>query len=82
MKLYIWRHNRRFHSYSMIDEPCVHHDLYTDAIAIVMAESQEQTFEMLQSQAKGWRIEDLKLLHPKVIELTEPQVLFTGIWGN
>ncbi len=35
MKLYVWRHNKTYHSHSMIQEPCVNNEFYLDAIAVV-----------------------------------------------
>ena len=37
MNLYIWRHNKTYHSHSMINEPCVVNEFYLDALAIVEA---------------------------------------------
>ncbi|MDD2422255.1 MAG: hypothetical protein PHC60_03095 [Heliobacteriaceae bacterium] len=82
MKLFIWRHNRRFHSYSMIDEPCVVPDLYTDAVAVVLAETEEQALAILAAREPRWRVADLKRLQPRVIDLTTPGVLFTFVGGN
>lgn len=82
MKLYIWRHNKRFHSYSMMDEPCIHHGLYTDAVAVVLAGSKDQALRLLEEDSKDWCLEDLKLLEPTVVELERPQVLYTHISGN
>ena len=39
MNLYIWRHNKTYHSHSMINEPCVVNEFYLDALAIVEAET-------------------------------------------
>ncbi|MTI86223.1 MAG: hypothetical protein FH756_20595 [Firmicutes bacterium] len=82
MKIYIWRHNRRFHSYSMMDEPCIHHGMYTDAVAVVMAESQEEALKLLAEESREWCIEDIRQLTPTVIDLDRPQVLHTYISGN
>ncbi len=82
MKLYIWRHNRRFHSYSMMDEPCINHAMYTDAVAVVMAESEEQALKLLAKESGDWCIEDLKQLRPVVMELDSPKVLYTYVCGN
>jgi hypothetical protein len=82
MKLYLWRHNRKFHSYSMIEEPVVHQDFYTSAIAVIMAESLEQALELLQAQDTGWRIEDLRLLTPLILECTEPGVVYQAVYGS
>ena len=82
MKLYLWRHNRKFHSYSMIEEPVVHQDFYTSAIAVIMAESLEQALELLQAQDSGWRIADLRLLTPLILECTEPSVVYQAVYGS
>lgn len=81
MKLYIWRHNRKFHSYSMIDEPCVHQDFYTNAVAAVLAESREEAYELLEKQNSGWQIADLRELEPQVIDCNRPGVVFEKIQG-
>ena len=57
MKLYVWRHNKTYHSHSMIQEPCVNTEFYLDAIAIVAAESLEEALKLLEEQHKGWRTE-------------------------
>ena len=54
MQIYVWRHNKKFHSYSMIDEPSVNNNFYLDAIAIVLAESQEEALTLLQQKEQGW----------------------------
>lgn len=28
MNIYVWRHNKTYHSHSMIDEPCVNSEFY------------------------------------------------------
>lgn len=33
MKVYVWRHNKTYHSHSMINEPCVQNHFYLDALA-------------------------------------------------
>ena len=79
MNLYLWRHNRKFHSWSMINEPCVHQALYTDAIAMIAAESVDQALDLLSATAEGWLIEELRKLQPRVFPLNSPTVLFTEI---
>lgn len=80
MKIYVWRHNREFHSYSMINEPCVHQDLYRDAVAVVLARDEKEALELL-SRRDGWRADDLRRLPPKVYDADEAAVLFTDIRG-
>jgi len=47
MKVFVWRHNRKFHSWSMINEPNVHQDLYTDAITVVVATTVDEALDIL-----------------------------------
>ena len=79
MNLYLWRHNRKFHSWSMINEPCVHQALYTDVSAMIAAESVDQALELLATTSEGWLIEELRKLPPRVFPLSSPAVLFTDI---
>lgn len=79
MKLYVWRHNRKFHSWSMMNEPCVQQALYTDAIAVVAAASAEAALAMLAAANDGWRIDDLRRLEPQEYDLTTPAILFTDV---
>ena len=79
MNLYIWRHNRKFHSWSMLGEPCVHQSLYTDAIAIAAADSPEQALELLADTEEGWLVEELRRLTPIILPLDKPALLFTDI---
>lgn len=82
MNLYVWRHNRKFHSWSMFTEPCVHQSLYTDALAAVVAESPEQALELLAASEDGWLVEELRRLAPRVIPLETPAVAFTAVHGD
>lgn len=81
MKLFIWQHNRKYHSWSMISEPCVHHNLYTKAVVMVAAETEEQALALV-SQKEGWRVEDLKLITPRVLPLTEPTLVWEELQGE
>lgn len=81
MKLFIWRHNRKFHSYSMINEPNVHQDLYTDAVLIIAAETVEAAYELAAGQGHGWRVEELRRLEPKIVDCDREGLLFEDIRG-
>lgn len=81
MKVFVWRHNRKFHSWSMINEPNVHQDFYTDAFAVVAAETVEEALLLLAEQ-RGWIAEELKRLEPQVYELEAAKVLLQVIQGN
>lgn len=79
MQLYIWRHNRKFHSWSMFNEPCVHQSMYTDALAIIVAESQEQALQLLKESEQGWLLEELERITPTVLPLNCPAVAFSEV---
>lgn len=81
MNVYFWRHNRTYHSHSMIQEPCVQQEFYLDAIAVVMADNVEQALQKLAERNEGWRIEDLRSLEPQVYSMEEAKVIFTDIRG-
>ncbi len=59
MNLYIWRHNKTYHSHSMINEPCVVNEFYLDALAIVEAETLDDALKLLEERnvqkAGGWK---------------------------
>ena len=55
MNLYIWRHNKTYHSHSMINEPCVVNEFYLDALAIVEAETLDDALKLLEERNEGWR---------------------------
>ena len=80
VNVYVWRHNRTFHSYSMMNEPCVHQDFYCDAVAVVLARDAEEALQLLEKRG-GWRTEDLKRLEPAVYSAGEPAVLFADTRG-
>ena len=76
MKAYIWHHNRKFHSYSMISEPCINNNLYQEAILIVAANNLKEAIEIAVTQNEGWRMEDLEVLTPEILELDQASVIF------
>ena len=82
MKLYVWRHNKTYHSHSMIQEPCVNTEFYLDALAMVAANSLDEALELLAAQQKGWRTDDLRELEPKVYDLDKAQIIFTELRGS
>ena len=79
MQIYVWRHNKKFHSYSMIDEPSVNNNFYVDAVAIVLAETISEALVLLQQQNQGWCIEDLEKIPHQVYKLDEAKILFTDL---
>lgn len=65
----------------MIDEPNVHQDLYTDAIAVVVAETVEEALEVLVKE-RGWVLEELRRIEPQVYDLEKAQVLLQVVQGS
>ena len=82
MNLYVWQHFKKFHSYSMIDEPIVNNEFYTRAVAVVLADSQEEAIKLLVERNEGWQAEDLALVAPKVYPTDRAVVAFTDLNGN
>lgn len=80
VRIYVWRHNRRLHSWSMFDEPNINQAMYTDAVAVVLAESVEQARQLLAQQG-GWVAEELKRLPPQELPIDCPQVVFADVRG-
>lgn len=81
MKVFVWRHNRKFHSWSMMNEPNVHQEFYTDAIAVVVAETVDEALATLAKE-RGWVPEELKRLEPQVYELDQSKVLLQVVQGD
>lgn len=81
MKVFVWRHNRKFNSWSMLNEPNVHQDFYTDAIAVVVAATVDEALAVLAKE-RGWVSEELKRLEPQVYDLDKPQVLLQVVQGS
>lgn len=81
MNIYLWRHNKTYHSYSMIDEPCLNNEFYLDALAIVAADSLDEALAKLAEQNAGWRIEDLRALPCQVFPGDKAGVIFTELRG-
>lgn len=82
MNVYVWRHNKTFHSHSMIDEPCVNNGFYLDAIAIVLAENMDEALAQLAKQNAGWRIADLRMLPCTIYPVDKAVVLFSELRGS
>ncbi len=82
MKIYVWRHNKTYHSHSMIEEPCVNNEFYLDALAIVVAPDKEAALTKLAEQQRGWRIDDLRELPCQVYDAAEAGVIFSELRGQ
>ena len=82
MKLFIWRHNRKFHSYSMINEPVVNQAFYTEVIAAVIADNRHRALELLAERRNGWLIEELQRLEPEIFDIGQEAVVLEEIRGS
>jgi hypothetical protein len=82
MQIYLWRHNRRLHSWSMLSEPVVHQDFYTDAVAVVQAASEDEALALLAARHPAWLVEELRRLRPQVFAAATPAVIFADIRGE
>ncbi len=81
MNVYVWRHNKTYHSHSMIEEPCINSEFYLDAIAVVIAENLDEAVQQLAAARQGWRPEDLKALPCQVYPASQAAVVFTELRG-
>lgn len=81
MKVFVWRHNRKFNSWSMMNEPNVHQDLYTDAIAVVVAATVDEALAVLAKEG-GWVLEELRRIEPQVYDLDKPKVILQVVQGS
>lgn len=78
MHLYIWRHSKRFSSWSMLDEPHIHKENYLQAEVAVLAPSKTEALRLL-AQAGQWNVEDLERIEPETISLNEPRIAVSHV---
>lgn len=74
MQIFVWRHSKRFSSWSMLDEPHIHQENYLQAEVVVLAASRTEALALLQRQG-SWNVEDLQRIEPEVIPLDEARIL-------
>ncbi len=74
MNIYVWRHYKRFSSWSMFDEPQIHKDNYMMAEVAVLAESMEEALGIL-GRDENWNLEEIKRIQPKVIPVDKPAII-------
>jgi hypothetical protein len=78
MHLYIWRHSKRFSSWSMLDEPHIHKENYLQAEAVVLAPSKADAL-LLLARAGQWNIEELERIEPEILPLDEPRIVVSHV---
>ena len=81
MNIYLWRHNKTYHSHSMIDEPCLNNEFYLDALAIVVAHDLEEALAKLAEQNAGWRI-DYFLVSNRVAQSITSTPIYSEVTGS
>jgi hypothetical protein len=78
MHLYIWRHSKRFSSWSMLEEPHIHKENYLQAEAVVLAPTKAEALRLL-GQGGQWNIEDLERIEPEILSLDEPRIVASHV---
>ncbi len=78
MNVYIFRHSKKFSSWSMMDEPHICSGNYITAEVSVLAESVEQALALL-AEDKRWDMEELKKIEPETVPLDRPSIIGSSI---
>ncbi len=74
MNIFIWRHSKKFSSWSMFDEPHIYADNYMQAEVVVLANSKDEAMNLLSKDDK-WNIDELKRIQPITVSLERPCVV-------
>ena len=74
MQIFVWRHSKRFSSWSMLDEPHIHKENYLEAHVTVLAESKAEALQLLDRNG-NWNIEELQRIEPEVIPLDGARIV-------
>ena len=74
MNIFIWRHSKKFSSWSMFNEPHIYRDNYMEAEVVVLANSREEALDLLMEDDK-WDIAELKRIQPITVPLDQPSVI-------
>ncbi len=78
MQLFVWRHSKRFSSWSMLDEPQIHRDNYLQADVTVLASSKDEALAIL-ARNEAWNVEELLRIEPEVIDLDAPRIVISHV---
>ena len=78
MHLFIWRHSKRFSSWSMLDEPHIHKENYLQADVTVLAPSKTEALTLLARNG-NWNVEELQRIEPEVIPLEESRIVISHV---
>jgi hypothetical protein len=75
MNIYIWRHSKKFSSWSMFNEPHIFKDNYMQAEVVVLAYSKEEALDLLSKSDDKWDVEELNRIEPIIVALDRPRVV-------
>jgi len=78
MHLFIWRHSKRFSSWSMLDEPHIHKENYLQADVTVLASSKAEALNLLARNG-NWNVEELQRIEPEVIPLDASRIVISHV---
>jgi hypothetical protein len=78
MQLFVWRHSKRFSSWSMLDEPHIHKENYLQADVTVLAASKDEALALLQRNG-DWNIDELQRIEPEMIALDTPRIIISHV---
>jgi hypothetical protein len=74
MNIFIWRHSKKFSSWSMFDEPHIYRDNYMQAEVVVLANSKDEALDLLREDDK-WDIDELKRIQPITVPIDQPCIV-------
>jgi len=78
MHLFVWRHSKRFSSWSMLDEPHIHKENYLQADVTVLAASKAEALQLLARNG-NWNVEDLQRIEPEVIPVDAGRIITSHV---
>ena len=81
MQIFIWRHSKRFSSWSMLDEPHIHKTNYLQADVTVLASSKAEALALLERNGQ-WNIEELQRIEPEAIPVDAPRIVISHVDGQ
>jgi len=72
MNIYIWRHSKKFSSWSMFNEPHIFKDNYMQAEVVVLASSKEEALDLVRKSDDKWDVEELTRIEPIIVGVDRP----------
>jgi len=78
MHIFVWRHSKRFSSWSMLDEPHIHQENYLQADVTVLAASKDEALQLLERNG-NWNVSELQRIEPEVIPVDEARIITSHV---